>query len=312
MENCTIIQYNINNINNDINIKKIYNIKITYGIHILLNMHHIITSILFYNNNIIFNIEIDFETLKKNRNDIDNHYLDLYINLIKEILNIKNVNLVFNANFGYQDWITLDCPVFDKKNIVIKRNNYFNLYKLENIILPDKYICINTKIVNSSLEFNGDKNFEYDFINKYLIIKEKLFEILNNSNYDIVLLGEKNIPDCNEYNFHRDNYGNYIMYNDFINNLKKYKDEIYNDSKDGYNLDNWKKTCYYLSNSQFNIFIGNGGGVHLYSCFKNCIQFGVTDRLLTWIPKNNIETNFFNTNDSELFLNKIKFNCNYI
>ena len=49
---------------------KIINIKITYGIHILLNMHHIITSILSKHNKTIFNIEIDLETLKQNRNDI--------------------------------------------------------------------------------------------------------------------------------------------------------------------------------------------------------------------------------------------------
>jgi len=243
------------------------------------------------------------------------HYLDIYKNLIKEIFNNENINLFYDKNYEYKDWVTFECPIFNKENIFIKKNNYFNLYKLDNIKLDNikldkKYICINTKIVNSSFYFNNNKDFDYNFINKYLIIKEKLFNILNNSDYQIILLGEKNIPDCNEYNYHRDNFGNYIMYNDFITNLKNYKDETYNDSKDGYDLDNWKKTCYYLTHSQFNIFIGNGGGIHLYSCFNNCIQLGVTDRLLYWITKENIETNFFNTINYELFLDKISLCIN--
>jgi hypothetical protein len=74
----------------------------------------------------------------------------------------------------------------------------------------------------------------------------------------------------------------------------------------------WKKTCYYLTHSKLNIFIGNGGGIHLYSCFENTIQLGVTDRLLRWIPKENIETNFFNTIDTKDFLIHIENYLNYI
>ena len=98
-----------------------FNIKITYGIHILLNMHHIITSILSKHNKTIFNIEIDLETLKQNRNDISEHYLDIYKNLIKEIFNNENINLFYDKNYEYKDWVTFEFPIFNKENIFIKK-----------------------------------------------------------------------------------------------------------------------------------------------------------------------------------------------
>lgn len=279
------------------------NIKISYGIHIILNMYHILISILSKNKDLIFNISIDIDKLKENRNDIDEFYLDKFKILVKEILKINNVNIYFYENYNFIDWVTFgDSPYIKNEEIKILKDNIFTKYKIKNIDISKPYICINTKIVNSSKYFNSDKDENYNFIKKYNTIKMDLFKILNNSNYNIVLLGEKNIPECKEYNFHRDNFGNYIMYNDFKNNLNNIIDESYNNSADGYNLNNWKKTCYYLTHSKFNIFIGNGGGIHLYSCFKNCIQLGVTDRLLRWISKDNIETNFFNTIYTEEFL----------
>lgn len=283
---------------------EVINIKISYGIHILLNMHHIIKSILNkYNKQI--NIDLDIDQLKINRNDIDEKYFLKYLILAKEILNIENVNITLNKKYQYVDWITNFCEILENKEIYILKNNYFTKYNI-NINIQEPYICINTKIVNSSKYFNSDKNPTYNFIEKYNIIKNELFNILNNSNYNIVLLGEKNIPDCNEYNFHTNNFGNYIMYNDFINNLNNIIDETYNDSKDGYDLDNWKKTCYYLTHSKLNIYIGNGGGIHLYSNFENTVQFGVTDRLLEWILPKNMETKLYSTIDCNDFIKKIK------
>jgi hypothetical protein len=281
------------------------NIKITYGIHILLDMHHILKSIL-NNYSSKINIELDIENLKKNRDDIDEKYLEKYLILAREILNIENVNITLNKNYKYVDFITSFCEILDTDKIYIKKNNYFTQYKLYNINILKPYICINTKIVNSSKYFNHNKNSTYNFIEKYNIIKNELFNVFNNLNYNIVILGERKIPNCNEYNFHLDNFGNYIMYNDFINNLNNIIDESYDDSKDGYDLDNWKKTCYYLKNSNLNIYIGNGGGIHLYSNFENTIHFGVKDRLLEWIKPENMETNLYSTIDSEDFINKIK------
>jgi hypothetical protein len=285
------------------------NIKISYGIHIILIMYHILTSIVSKNNDLIFYISIDIDKLREGRNDLGEIYLDKFKMLVNEILKINNVYIHFNENYNLTDWVTFgDSPYIKNEEIKILKDNIFTKYKIENIDISKPYICINTKIVNSSRFFNTNKNEEYNFINKYHLCKNDLFKILNNSNYNIVLLGEKNIPDCKDYNFHRDNFGNYIMYNDF-KNLNNIIDETYDNSADGYDLNNWKKTCYYLTHSKFNIFIGNGGGIHLYSCFQNCIQLGVTDRLLKWIPRDNIETNFFDTIDTEDFLIHIE---NYI
>ena len=283
------------------------NIKITYGIHILLNMHHILISILENRKDLTnINIDIDLDQLSKNRNDIDENYLEKYLILLKEILNIKNVNLTLNKNYEYIDLFSNYYPILDINKIFIRKNNYFTKYQINNINISKSYICINTKIVNSSKYYIDTKDSNYNFIEKYKIIKEDLYKILNNNNYNIILLGEKNIPNCNEYNYHSDNFGNYIMYDDFINNLNNVIDETYNDSKDGYDLDNWKKTCYYLAHSKLNIFIGNGGGIHLYSNFENTIQLGVKDRLLEWIIPENLETNLYSTIDCKNFINKIE------
>lgn len=290
---------------------KVIKFKITYGIHILLNLYNILLTI---SNDIEINMCINIKELKQNRNDVCGNYLNNYFLLVNEIFSsLKNVKITNNdinkhaeySNIPYnKDWID---KILNKKweNVVIKNNNHFTKYNC-NSNIANNYICINTKIVNSSEKFNKSKNPNYDFIKKYNLIKEKLFEVINNLNYKVVVLGERYIPDCNEYNFHKNNYGNYLMYDDLKKNICKLVDETYEDSKDGYEIFNWKKTCYYLTHSKFNIYIGNGGGIHLYSLFSNCVQLGVSDRLLSWIPKENIETNYFDTIDTDIFINKIK------
>jgi hypothetical protein len=280
------------------------NIKTTYGVHILLNFYHILSSIRETNEEPI-NLQIDFDSFRNNRNDVNSNYSNKYKELIHEILKIDNLNINYGNDYPFVDWSNGHMP-FDKDFIKLKSDNHFTKYFLPEIDISKPFICVNTKIVNSSIEFNSSKNPDYNFIDKYNNIKDDFFKILNDSNLNVVILGEKNIPDCNEYNFHRDNFGNFIMYDDFKKNIKNLIDETYEDSKDGYDLYNWKKTCYYLTHSKMNIFIGNGGGVHLYSNFKNTLQFGVKDRLLSWVNEDLIETGFMSVNNNNEFLNTIK------
>lgn len=282
-----------------------HKIKTTYGVHIFLNMYHIFNSTIYLHND-KYHYQIDLTSLKNSRNDIDGVYLNDYFNLFKEIFFDFSSNVLLDTH-GEQnsmiDWVTKSCPF---KNIKIKKNNYFTKYYL-NLDISKPYICINTKIVNSSKYFvPGHMDDNYNFISKYNSIKTELFKILNNKNYNIILLGERSIPNCNEYNFHSNHIGNYIMYDDFKNNLNNIIDATYDDSKDGFKIENWKKTCYYLTHSKFNIYIGNGGGIHLYTCFENTIQLGVPDRLIKWIEPENIETNYYNTINCNMFLTKIK------
>ena len=289
-----------------------YNLKITNGIHIIIDYYHLFKSLVSLNKNVRINITIDYDTFLKNRNDVCTQYLKMYNSLVREIFCELQDNITFydnytNSNINFQLWnYSADDLLIEKNFVCIHANNFFKKYTIENIKVNYNYICINTKIVNSSQYYNNSFDKKYNFIEKYKSIKNALFSIINNSGISVILLGERNIPECNEYRPHNEIYGTYIMVDDFKKNINNLCDETYNDSKDSYNIDLFKKSCYYLTHSKMNIFIGNGGGIHLYSNFLNTIQLGVKDRLLDWIDPINFETNMISAVDTDMFIDTVQ------
>jgi len=298
------------------------NLILTNGLHMILMYFNIFKTLRERGDLDTINVSPDYKALFQNRNDIDEYYLEKYHHLLDMIFSkVENVNLIksnkiinkddLESGVDFASLLSYDLIKIYNNNFIEYSEEYASQNHIEN---NKKFIVINTKIVNcSSLywKYKSTKNNaadEIDCILHWNKFKNKMYEILNSCDIEIVLIGERNIPDCNEYNFHRDNIGNYVMYNDHISNLKKFRDETYYDSKDSYDFELFKKTCYYLNNSIMNIYVGNGGGVHLYSQFKNLYQFGEFDRLLEYLPSQNILTNPQRTLNPDNFLEMIKNN----
>ena len=292
------------------------NLILANGLHMTLMYFNIFKTLRERGYSDTINVSPDYEALFKNRNDIDEYYLEKYHYLLDKIFsNVENVNLIksnkmINGVFAnFTSLLSYDTIKIYNNNFIEFAKEYYSQNNIEN---KKKFIVLNTKIVNCSnlyWEYKSSGNSkvdEMDCILNWNKFKIKLYEILNSYDIEVVLIGERSIPDCNEYNWHRDNSGNYVMYNDHISNLKNFRDETYIDSKDSYDFELFKKTCYYLDNSIMNIFIGNGGGVHLYSQFKNLYQFGEFDRLLEYLPSQNILTNPQKTLNPNNFLEIIK------
>jgi hypothetical protein len=242
----------------------------------------------------VYNISPNYVKLSEYRNDLNEDYIKKYNFLLEKIFsNIENV--FFKNNLEYlnpQNTLNLDyLSILNLNECKIFKNNFDNLISDVNFSLNGKFIVINTKIVNSSINFNSRKENKYNCIKHFLNFKDEFYSLLNNTGLKVIIIGERKISDCYEYNLHTNEWGNYVMYDDHLNFLKNYQDETYTDSRESYNYELFLKTCFYLKNSLCNIHIGNGGGIHLYSQFDNMVQFGEFDRLLELIPKENIETN---------------------
>ncbi len=236
----------------------------------------------------IYHISPNQKSLTDYRDDLTLSYKEKYMNLLKSIFGTLD-NVVFSDNNKNNKILEFN-KILPLSHCKIHKDNFSHLTNGKIFTHEKKFLVLNTKIVNSSILFNQNKSDEYNYIYLFNKFKNEFYSIINDSNLQVVIIGEREIPKCKEYDYHKDNFGNYNMYYDHINNLKNFIDESYEDSKDGYDYDLFVKTCYFLQNSVCNIFIGNGGGIHLYSQFENTIQFGLFDRLLELIPKENIET----------------------
>jgi hypothetical protein len=162
--------------------------------------------------------------------------------------------------------------------------------------LAGPYICINTKI---AVMFDGDFRCTLTMFHAH---KARLYEILNAAGLPVVILGERKKADCVEYGLQPME----SVYENHVANLARYVDETYSESKDGHSVPLLQKTCTYLNHSVLNVFLGNGGGIHLYASFPNTVQLGVLDRLLKYTAPENLTTRPFSTLDPELFLAEIE------
>jgi hypothetical protein len=267
-----------------------------HGIHMAIQAVHVLKSL---KGNFVIKLLRD-SRVKEYRNDMSDVDFENYREIVQFIF--KGQSVIISPDDCYID--SSDNNYVD--NIVTKDLSiYYTINSLDYLLaspplISTRYIVINTKLVPTHF---GDFSW---VIPEYNTLKSELYNILNRSKLPVVILGERNVSVCNEYSLHQI----YNMYSEHTENIENAIDESYDDSKDGYKLENFTKTCNYLTNSILNIFIGNGGGIHLYCSFRNTVQFGVFDRLLEHIPIKNIKTRPQTTNTPSIFLKNINEKLN--
>jgi hypothetical protein len=175
----------------------------------------------------------------------------------------------------------------------ITKNNKIKVY-------DDKYIIINTKVISG--RDTNIKNLWHDSV------KNRLFDLLNEYQYKIILIGEKNYSDCYEYKLH----GTFSIYEDIINsNLNNLIDLTTVDTISLYEEDAIIRNLNYLSKSIFNIHIGDGGGIRIFAYVNNMIALTTSPVLLVEYMNTNkfVEYSF----NSDEFINKVKIKLeNYV
>jgi hypothetical protein len=129
-------------------------------------------------------------------------------------------------------------------------------------LLPQKYITISSKCLNVSRS-------------EYENSKMTIFEILNESKIPVVILGEREVKSCKEYEIHQ----TYSIYEDLFNNLENKIDLTIASSENNNDLYPLKKTFKILSDSSLNIFISTAGvkRVVVYSSSNNVLGLVTTD-----------------------------------
>ena len=156
------------------------------------------------------------------------------------------------------------------------------------IYINENYITLSTKIFNT---------INYD---EYNSIKDKLFCILNNSKYKIILLGEKEISNSTEY----DMYCTYSIYNDCIKYLKNKLDYTIDNTISNNNINLLKRSFNILNKSKLNIYF-NTAGISVITLFVSNNILGL------------IKSDYKDLYDNNDFLHenkniKICYNINYL
>lgn len=262
---------------------------LNFGLHMAIQALHIVKHI---NQPIVLHI-LRNDQIRKYRNDFTDEDFKNYEKFMQFLFEGTAVIIKMQKN---------DLPTFEQTFGSETACKFYTINCLSHLSKPDypllgeKYVTINTKLTPT---ITGD----YSYLTPtYHRIKSQLYDILNSSNFPVVILGERAVGDCFEYKVLHDNFE---MYTEHIKNLKNVVDVTYSESKKGYDIEEFSKTCNYLNNSVLNIFIGNGGGIHLYCSFPNTCQLGVFDRLLENIPLENIKTNPITTKSGEEFISNV-------
>ena len=234
------------------NMPDILQLKIDYGISI------------FSQYKVIFNYLLDKKIVDEihyclNREIIEhyrgNYPIDYIIDmktLVEFLFNDPRIIQIDNNSFNPLTTGDLQTKFDLPKKLVL---DYIPLISEEPII-KENYITINTKIVDIDL------NILSTFI-------PTLLHILKNSNYTIVIIGEKNMSECLEYKIHKDYFG--CIYNDLISANLKYIDMTYPETYNGYSIESVKRSMNLSKYAKHNIIMNSGGALALGLGFGNVI-----------------------------------------
>ena len=184
-------------------------------------------------------VSINYKLLKSLRNDSNIDYYKNYIIYFKHINTYDRIIIEDNYNDSYKSITPTSLSNMFK--IPIKFKIYDKLIYKKSIYTFD-YITISTKILG----------IDYELYQKY---KNILFDKLNTIGCKVILLGERNISNCNEYQIHK----TYTIYDDLIKNINNYIDNTINNNNNNNDLKSFMKSATILNKSKLNIYISNGG-----------------------------------------------------
>lgn len=175
---------------------------------------------------------------------------------------MKFIHLIFNEP-GFIIGLDQNCDPGDFFSLYKegKKPKTINLVKQlvpsTGLDIESPYITINTK-VRAGIEC-------------YSVVKNQFLDLLNSSGCKVVLMGEKNLADHNEYRYLVSTNNIQLIYEDLIglNNvldLTKEKLAIPN-------IEDLQSDCYIMNKAITNVTIGIGGSLVLSSSVGRCLSY---------------------------------------
>jgi hypothetical protein len=251
---------------------KTLNIKCYFGTELILRYFSIFKKLLENGIYDSINVSICKELLKSCRDTYKiEDFVEKYYDIMRWVYNGYSINITDDQTYDLIHYNALE----SKYNTPITYEVIPELiddFLGKKLNLPEEYITISTKIWSAGLinksQFDDKKNILFDSLNKY---RNK-----------IIILGERNIKSCAEYNV----IETYSIYSDIKNNINNYLDYTYDCSTQNNDLEDLKKSFYILAKSNLNIYMTDSGirVTNLFLneniCFKICIiynpYFGIT------------------------------------
>lgn len=183
---------------------------------------------------------LSYKLLQHYRNVADRKMYDNYLVIWNHINEHKEKLIIENDEKDEYSTLTPQ-DLGNQYNLLVK-------YTIFNHIIPNtnnfnfNYVTISAKVMNV------DKSI----FNK---IKYELFNRLNKFKIKVLILGERTVAPCTEYEIHK----TFSMYDELIHNLNNYEDMTIDNNESNNELEPLLKSIEILNKSKLNIFISNGG-----------------------------------------------------
>ena len=254
--------------------------KINFGISIFLCANSVFNEMLNNNSYSIINITLDDEIFDGCRDSYGLEFKEKMYDIMKIIFINNRIKIFDNTNKHNIEFTRRLFFPFDSYKYEINNNLVNIAFSKKNIKVPDKFITITTKIMecNTSINLNNTN-------------KKILLDTLNTLNLPIIIIGEKSIEKCKEYDILKP----YSIYNDFITNLNNYLDYTIESSKDNNNTQELYNTIYILNNSKLNLYLTSSGAPTIgLSCSNNILGvcgYHIFDKSI-YLHKDNSNINF--------------------
>lgn len=198
--------------------------------------------------NVNFEVQFSNDLIRELRPQYESKYYELLRDyLLLATSKMQNVKVVEGNGWKLLDPYDLCCAL----NVPDGSMKHFT--PDNSVSYPAKYVVLNTK----ALSVNDRNLFEI-----WQGIKSNLFDIFNQSGCHVLLIGEKKHRACYEYDLH----GTFGIYTDIISGgIRNLVDMTVDDITDLYTPELISRNIGLLSKSKFNIHIGDGGGIRLFS-----------------------------------------------
>lgn len=209
--------------------------------------------------NVQFDILYDDDLMMSLRPEYDQTYTKRMRNLLEDMTkDIPNVTIVNRPTPG-TPYITHPLPHALAEYLGVQTNG------LKLAVTPtdshENYVVMNTKCI--TVEDTGLKQF-------WEAMKRPLFDLFNTYDVKVRIIGEKAPSACREYDMH----GTFSIYEDIVNGgINLLEDWTYSDTISLYDPQSIKNNIETLRKSAFNLHIGEGGGLVVYTHCNNLVAF---------------------------------------
>ena len=285
---------------------RVLNVRMLFGVELILRYNDLFQQLLDLSMVDSINCAVCEEIVRTYRDTYSDDFIKGYTDIANYIMCDSRINVTTVDNITGQFPNDLEFKEFMSPASIEERFNISETYKNSKIVddsietlLPQKYITISSKCLNVSRS-------------EYENSKMTIFKILNESNIPVVILGEREVKDCKEYEIHQ----TYSIYEDLFNNLENKIDLTIASSENNNDLYPLKKTFKIVSDSSLNIFISTAGVKRVVVYNSNNVLGLVTTDFISFSAgvKNRIDSenitivDNFNLFNISLFdkLNKLK------